>query len=136
MNCTHFTQNYHAHCGPFMISIENHNSVEFQQVQCHCVIAGIVLGPGGLGRANQGQAEPGPLPGIIWPILQRRGQSPCYKVLPWTLFMKQQYFVAQRPEFSLTFLVVNKIFLLSENESVENILGYIREQFYRNCSRN
>ena len=29
---------------------------------------------------------------------------------------KQQYFVAQRPESSLTFLVVNKIFLLSEDE--------------------
>ena len=32
--------------------------------------------------------------------------------------------IARRPESSLTFLVVNKIFLLSE---VENILGYIRE---------
>ena len=36
-----------------------------------------------------------------------------------------------RPESSLTFLVVNKISCCLKMKSVEKILGYIREQFYR-----
>ena len=62
-----------------------------------------------------------PFPSIIllFPFLPDRGiimllkfRHPCVS----NLYKVQQHFVAQRPVSSLTFLVVNKVFLLSEDE--------------------
>ena len=57
---------------------------------------------------------------------------PFFQLLPYDNVVLKQYFVAQQPESSVTFLGLSSRFSCClKMKSVENILGYIREQVYR-----